>query len=143
MNATGDDTRSRLTRPAGFGLGIQIPLITVQAVLSMDDVPVSLRDRLLVFHVSTDSIIQTGTAVIMFCQTLGGSLFLAVGQNIFLAKLGSDISKIIPGFDVKALYTCGGATNVAKLLSGELLIKVLDAYSSYVSSASQLSMIMF
>lgn len=49
---------------AGVGFGMQQPLIAVQAVLPARDVPI-------------------GTAMIMFCQTLGGALFISVAQNVF------------------------------------------------------------
>ena len=52
--------------PYGFGLGItlQIPLIASQTVLPLEDVP-------------------TGTSVLIFCQLLGGAIFVSVGQNLF------------------------------------------------------------
>lgn len=51
----------------GVGFGMQQALIAVQAVLPARDVPV-------------------GTAIVMFCQTLGGALFISVGQNVFTNK---------------------------------------------------------
>lgn len=50
---------------------------------------------------------QTGIAIIMFWQTLGGAVFIAVAQNVFLNKLSANVSEFIPGFDVKLLFTTG------------------------------------
>lgn len=66
----------------------------------------------------------------MFSQTLGGSLFVAVAQNVFLTKLSAAVQAVIPGFSVSALYQSGGATSVYSLLSGDLLYRVLDIYSA-------------
>jgi hypothetical protein len=46
----------------GVGLGMQQPLIAVQTVLDISLVPI-------------------GTSIIIFTQTLGGALFVSVGQN--------------------------------------------------------------
>ena len=50
--------------PYGFGLGItlQVPLVASQTVLPLEDVP-------------------TGTSVLIFCQLLGGAIFVSVGQK--------------------------------------------------------------
>lgn len=68
----------------------------------------------------------------MFSQTLGGALFVAVAQNIFLNDLTLGIQKLIPGFSVKVLYQSTGATSVRQMLgeSNPLLPKVLEAYSA-------------
>ncbi|QIW97517.1 hypothetical protein AMS68_003035 [Peltaster fructicola] len=105
---------------AGFGMGIQVPLIAVQVVLPIEDVP-------------------TGTALIMFSQMLGGAVSIAIAQNIFLAKLTEAIESIIPGFSVAALYQSGGATTIRNVLSGDLLIQVTAALSSALDHAFYVS----
>lgn len=54
----------QLVAGAGVGLGLQQPLMAVQAVLPLRDVP-------------------TGTALAVFLQTLGGAVSVAVGQAVF------------------------------------------------------------
>ena len=73
---------------------------------------------------------QTGTAIIMFAQTLGGAIFVPVGQNVFLSTMQAKVSVILPGIDVKNLYAQGGATSIRNVLSGELLDRVLEAFSA-------------
>ena len=48
----------------GVGLGMQQIMMAVQVVLRLEDVP-------------------TGTAIVIFTQNIGGSVFLAAGQNVF------------------------------------------------------------
>lgn len=69
-------------------MSIQNPLIVVQATLPMNDVP-------------------TGTAIIMFSQILGGALFIAVGENIFLNELVKNVQAFLPGFDVAGVLESG------------------------------------
>ncbi|KAI7976976.1 hypothetical protein EIK77_002097 [Talaromyces pinophilus] len=52
----------------GIGFGVQQPLIAVQVVLNIADVP-------------------TGTALMVFMQVLGGALFVSVDENVFSNKL--------------------------------------------------------
>lgn len=68
----------------------------------------------------------------MFAQTLGGALFVAVGQNIFLNDLTKRMAEILPGFSVKMLYQSTGATSIRDVLgvNNPILPKVLSAYSS-------------
>ncbi|KAK7751424.1 hypothetical protein SLS62_006680 [Diatrype stigma] len=53
---------------AGVGLGMQQPLMAVQTVLALPDVP-------------------TGTSVVNFLQTLGGTLFVSAAQAVFARRL--------------------------------------------------------
>lgn len=49
---------------AGVGVGFRIPIIAVQTVPPLEDVPV-------------------GTARVIFFQWLGGALFISIGQAVF------------------------------------------------------------
>ncbi|KAK7970005.1 hypothetical protein PG988_009078 [Apiospora saccharicola] len=53
------------------------PLMAVQAVLNMADVP-------------------TGTSIIVFAQTLGGSPFVSVGQSVFTNQLVKSLAADVP-----------------------------------------------
>ena len=53
---------------AGLGMGMQQPLICVQTVLKLQDVPV-------------------GSSLLLLMQSLGGCIFLAVADNAFLNQL--------------------------------------------------------
>jgi EmrB/QacA subfamily drug resistance transporter len=93
----------------GVGLGMQQPLITVQAVLSLKDVP-------------------TGTAMVMFCQTFGGALFVSVAQNVFNNRLIDGIAKTGSGLDPYMIIGVG-ATKLKDAIPTQLLPAVQQAYS--------------
>ncbi|KAF2117957.1 major facilitator superfamily transporter [Lophiotrema nucula] len=94
----------------GFGVGcsMQHPNLAVQVVLKKPDVP-------------------TGTAILSFAQTLGGAVFVAVGQNLFIDKFQSGLTQI-PGVDVAKLSTMG-ATDLKTAVDQQLLPAVISAYN--------------
>ncbi|CAK7204767.1 hypothetical protein SEUCBS139899_007527 [Sporothrix eucalyptigena] len=94
---------------AGVGLGMQQPLMAVQTVLDIKDVP-------------------TGTSVIVFLQTLGGALFVSICQNIFSNKLTENIHKLVPSLDPEVVLAAG-ATGYQKVIPAADLTNVTLAYS--------------
>ncbi|KAJ5792036.1 MFS toxin efflux pump [Penicillium pulvis] len=82
---------------AGLGAGLQIPMTAVQTVLKPEDIPV-------------------GTAAVMFFQTLGGAVFVAVGQSIFQNGLLTGIAAHTIGVDPSAIISAG-ATEMRDVLS--------------------------
>lgn len=93
----------------GLGLGMQQPMIVVQTALKPADVP-------------------SGTALIMFAQTLGGAIFISVAQNIFQNQLLHYLQVDAPDANAAQLVAAG-ATMIRKLVSGTLLQQVLVAYN--------------
>ncbi|KAJ5741185.1 major facilitator superfamily domain-containing protein [Penicillium malachiteum] len=109
---------------AGVGAGFQIPMTAVQTVLQPEDIPV-------------------GTAIVMFFQTLGGALFLAVGQSVFQNGLIDGIHKYAP--DVNPTVIVGaGATEMRHTLTtlGQLdqLDGVIRAYMAGLQDAYRVSL---
>ncbi|KAJ5099532.1 MFS toxin efflux pump (AflT) [Penicillium argentinense] len=109
---------------AGVGAGFQVPMTAVQTVLAPEDIPV-------------------GTAAVMFFQTLGGALFIAVGQSVFQNGLISGISKYTT--DVNPVAIVGaGATEMRKVLGdlGKLdqLDGVIKAYMSGLRDSYRVSL---
>lgn len=106
---------------AGTVLKLSRSLIAAQTVLPLDDVPV-------------------GTTIIIFVQTLGGALFIAVGQNIFTNELMKGIIKDVASLDPELVLHIG-ATNLRKAVEPSLIGGVLTAYNTaltktfYVSTA--------
>ncbi|OQE19402.1 hypothetical protein PENSTE_c015G04019 [Penicillium steckii] len=99
---------------AGVGAGFQVPMTAVQTVLKPEDIPV-------------------GTAAVMFFQTLGGALFIAVGQSVFQNGLIEGISKYTTGVDPVAIVGAG-ATEMRKVLSEVGKLDQLDGViKSYMS----------
>jgi hypothetical protein len=93
----------------GIGIGLQQPLIVVQTILPLQDIP-------------------TGTALIIFGQTLGGALFISVGENVFHNQLLKNLASEAPGIDAHAVVNAG-ATMIREAVSAEILPAVLSAYN--------------
>ncbi|KAJ5462654.1 hypothetical protein N7475_007598 [Penicillium sp. IBT 31633x] len=99
----------------GVGLGMQQPFIVVQNVLPDGDIP-------------------TGTAVITFAQTLGGAVFISVGQNIFQNQFAHSLRVEDPSADVASVLAAG-TTTLRKKLPASLLPAVLKSYNTAVTQA--------
>ncbi|KAG9681907.1 MFS transporter, partial [Aureobasidium melanogenum] len=99
----------------GVGMGMQQTLIAVQTVLPAADIP-------------------TGTAIVMFFQTLGGALFISVGQNVFTNKLVSGLKAAVPDLD-PAIVLQTGATNLKNAISAQYRDGVLHAYNDALTNS--------
>ncbi|KAJ5707688.1 hypothetical protein N7488_007489 [Penicillium malachiteum] len=103
----------------GLGLGMQQPMIVAQTALKAEDVP-------------------SGTAIMIFSQTLGGSVFLSVAQNIFQNQLFHNLAKDAPKADAAKLVSAG-ATMLRTLVSGSTLQEVLVAYNDAITQTFYVS----
>lgn len=92
----------------GIGLGMQQPSVAAQTTLPRKDVPI-------------------GAALMMFSQTLGGAIFISVGNNIFDSRFAQYLMKI-PGINVGSVAATG-ATDLRTLVPANLLPQVLVAYN--------------
>jgi MFS family permease len=92
----------------GIGLGLQQASVAAQTVLSRKDVPI-------------------GAALMQFSQTLGGTVFISVGNNLFDSRLAQNLAKI-PGIDVGSVVATG-ATDLKNLVPANLLPQVLLGYN--------------
>ena len=88
---------------------MQHPNLAVQVVLPGPDIP-------------------TGTALLAVCQTLGGAVFVAVGQNVFIDKFTGAL-EAMGGVD-PAVVLQSGATDLKQAVPESLLPRVLDAYNT-------------
>lgn len=94
----------------GVGCGMQQTMVAIQASLQGADIAI-------------------GTALLIFTQSLGGALFLCVGQNIFQNKLVSNIAAAhIQGLDPLTVVNTG-ATQIQSLIPKQFLPAVLVAYN--------------
>jgi len=98
----------------GLGLGMQQPLMAVQTVLDMADVP-------------------TGTSVVVFAQTVGGSVVLLVAQNLFTNELLAGLARHAPSVSPAAVLAAG-ALGVLQGLPEAVRAGVLLAYSNAVTT---------
>ncbi|KAK8104175.1 major facilitator superfamily transporter [Apiospora kogelbergensis] len=93
---------------AGFGMSIQQGFTAVQTVLSKEDVAV-------------------GTASVVAAQSLGGAVFISLGNNIFQARLRSIIAAdSLSGIDVDAVVAAGATAFRHLVPSAELAQLILD-----------------
>jgi hypothetical protein len=104
---------------AGVGFGMQQTLVAVQTVLPADDIPI-------------------GTAIMMFTQTLGGALFISVGQNVFTNQLIKNLASIVPDLDA-GLVLRTGATELKNAIDPEYLGGVLTAYNQTLTQTFYVS----
>lgn len=94
---------------AGVGFGMQQILVAVQTVLPKNDIPI-------------------GTAIMMFSQTLGGALFISVGQNVFTNQLLKNLKTVVPDLD-PSIVLAVGATELKNAIASRFLEGVLVAYN--------------
>ncbi|KAJ7499726.1 DHA14-like major facilitator [Mycena latifolia] len=106
----------------GMGFGMQQPIMAAQTVLSLQDVP-------------------TGTALLIFMQTLGGALFLSVAQNVFTNKLVSGLVSQVPGIN-PAIVLTAGATSLRDSVDPQYLPAVLSVYNQALVSGFYVSIAM-
>ncbi len=97
----------------GVGLGMQQAGMAAQTVLSKQDIP-------------------TGTALMFFAQSLGGALFISVGQNVFTSRLVSGLATV-SGLDPIIVVTTG-ATDLRNVVAPEDLGSVLSAYNNALTN---------
>ena len=99
----------------GMGFGMQQGVLATQTVLSDRDAKV-------------------GSSMIMLALTLGGTIFLAIGQSVFTNHLAQLVSNI-PGIN-KELIINTGAAEIRKVITDPAqLHAVIEAYDSAVNSA--------
>ncbi|EON64992.1 hypothetical protein W97_04227 [Coniosporium apollinis CBS 100218] len=109
----------------GVGMGMQQILIAVQTALPAADIPI-------------------GTAVMMFSQTLGGALFISVGQNVFTNTLIKNLAIEAPRVPT-GLVLMTGATDInraVQALSPDLVQPVLRAYNTALTQTWYVSVAM-
>jgi len=106
----------------GIGLGMQQPLIAVQTVLDISEVPI-------------------GTSVIIFLQTLGGALFVSIGQNVFTNKLMEGLNQYVPSLDPEVVLNTG-ATSIQQTIEKQYLAGVTLAYNNALTKSFLVAAVM-
>ncbi|KAK2873739.1 hypothetical protein FQN49_002118 [Arthroderma sp. PD_2] len=107
---------------AGRGLSLQIPLIVTQAVLP-------------------PSMIPKGTALILFSQFFGCSVFIASSQTVFANQLQKLISQYAPSLpNVDEVVKAGGLPEIIRKLGLELYLpQITHAYNDALITTWYLS----
>ena len=99
-----------------------MPIIAVQAVVGLRDIPVA-------------------TALTLFYQQLGSAMFLAIAQTVFLNKLlpaMQDINPLITKDDIIR----AGATGLKNLVTGSELAATLIAYAKSIDAVFVVGLVM-
>ncbi|KAK1963073.1 major facilitator superfamily transporter [Colletotrichum sublineola] len=95
---------------AGFGMSIQQGFMAVQAILPPDDVPI-------------------GTAAVVASQSLGGAIFVSVGNALFQNHLlQASAENMVPGVDIRAVLE-GGATAFRDVVPASTFPMLLTVYN--------------
>lgn len=138
---------------AGVGTGIQSPLIGVQVVLDKKDIATgyvsfiadTFHSRPLnlnflppnqIEHISHNANAQctnNSTAIIIFFQTFGGAICIAIAQNIFINKLYTNMVRYAPAFPAD-IVAAAGATELKKVVPAQFYPSVVRAYSESLDS---------
>ena len=105
----------------GLGQGMQQASLAAQAVLERKDAPI-------------------GIALVMFCQQLGGAVFVSVCQNVLSNRLASGFSKI-SGINPRIVVGTG-ATELRNVVGAAELPKVLSVYNGALVTTFQVALAM-
>lgn len=106
----------------GIGLGLQLPMVAIQTVLDMSEVPIA-------------------TALVIFMQLFGAAVFVSVGQSVLTNRLVSYISRVVPGVDAAAVASTG-ATNLQRAIPPEYLPGVVQVYNHALTQIFELVLVM-
>ncbi|SPQ23149.1 342eff8d-c4f9-42f6-99fd-6453fa1d3948 [Thermothielavioides terrestris] len=93
----------------GIGQGMQLASLAAQVVLQQKDVP-------------------QGVSLMFFAQSLGGAVFVCIGQSVFTNALQSRLSSF-DGLDV-ARVVATGATELRSVIPADILRPVLVQYNA-------------
>ncbi|KFX94992.1 hypothetical protein O988_06048 [Pseudogymnoascus sp. VKM F-3808] len=99
----------------GLGLGFQVPVSAAQATLPQIDIP-------------------SGSAMIIFIQTIGGAFLVSAGQSAFQTKLTHYVVEANEGISpIKVIET--GATDIRHVFTAEQIPVILRAYVKGIQTA--------
>lgn len=107
----------------GVGLGFQQPLIGVQAVVAKADIPV-------------------GTSIVVFGQTFGAAIIIAVGESIFSNRLASNIASNLGITDIDMRHVLGdgkAGSSLMSQLTPEQLPRLIGAVNDSLTQTFYLS----
>lgn len=106
----------------GGGLGYQQGITAAQTVLSTDDIAI-------------------GTALMVFVQNLGGTIFISAANNVFVQKLVSGLRTAAPTLNTAAIIEAG-ATGFRQLVPREEFANVVVVYNHAVTEIFKMGLIM-
>ncbi|MCJ1296184.1 hypothetical protein MMC34_007750 [Xylographa carneopallida] len=104
---------------AGRGMAIQQPITAAQAHLPAAQANI-------------------GSALVLFFQYLGATLFITFGQTVFISRLGPNLSEFAPSVSAADVMSIG-ATQVRQTFSGAELAGVVLAYNQALTQTFYLA----
>ena len=109
-SSTGKLVGYQIVTSAGLGMAVQQGVIAVQTVLRLDQVPI-------------------GIAAIVSMQSLGGALFVFVGNSILQNRLtAASVANQLPGVDIATVISAG-ATQFRSIVPADVLPALLVVYN--------------
>lgn len=108
----------------GIGIGAQQPLMAAQTVFKGPDIALS-------------------TSALIFTQTLAGTIFLSVAENIFQSQLVSQLRALVPEIDPRDILDIG-ASNLRQAIEAKFpqyLTAILIAYNNAIRHVFLISVI--
>jgi hypothetical protein len=99
---------------AGSGAAMPMALIGVMAVMPQSDISIA-------------------NGIVIFCQFLGGAIFLAIAESLFTSRLVSEIAINAPSVNTQVVINAGAAA-VASVVSPENLAAVIQAYNVAITT---------
>ena len=106
--STGKWVGYELLAGTGIGLVLQIPVMVAQSIVAVPD-------------------ISRVTAIILWCQTMGGALWVSAGQAGFTNKL-SERLPVVASYADQSTVLALGASEIGNNFHGDELSGVLEAY---------------
>ncbi|KAI9368161.1 major facilitator superfamily domain-containing protein [Aspergillus egyptiacus] len=103
----------------GIGLGLQAPVTAAQTALPLQDIAV-------------------GTSVVIFAETLAGSVMVSISQNVFTNRLVGNLGIYAPALDPSVVLN-GGATQLDALVPSDRYDQVLVAYNKSLAETFYVS----
>ena len=88
--------------------------------------------------------IPIGTTVVNFSLTLGGALFIAVGQNVFTNRLLANLQNNVPNIDPSVVLSTGATSlkGAITAIDPSSVNRVLDAYNGAITQTFYVSLAM-
>ncbi|KAF2121675.1 major facilitator superfamily domain-containing protein [Lophiotrema nucula] len=97
----------------GVGVCLQQPMVAVQTVLDIKDVPV-------------------GASLIVFIQSLGGAMFVSVGETVLTNQLVKELAKNAPSIH-PADVIAAGSSRLQSTFHGDVLRAIVLSYNNALS----------
>ncbi|KAF2273807.1 major facilitator superfamily transporter [Westerdykella ornata] len=105
----------------GGGLGYQQGVNAAQTVLGPTEIAI-------------------GTALMVFVQNLGGTIFFSAANNVFVTRLIKNLARVAPELD-PGIITSAGATGIKEAVKPEEYPAVLVAYNGAVRETFKMALI--